>query len=204
MWFNKTLYSKVRQAGKTIRRFPTGNDPEKKRLFGDTQYCPHCKEWKDTFAFDWKREGEAPNYTRINLQRKCSNCRRIQQIKKYSKDPHIFVFRAIQLILQPSASEKKGRQKSKLTMKEFMKEWMKQFEKSGLRCPKTGQMMTYKRGEGEVITNISIDRLDNKKDYEKGNVQFVCLIYNKMKLHHSEDIILTWCRHIVENAKGEE
>ena len=183
MWFNKSLYSKVRQAGKTIRRFPTGNDPEKKRLFGDTQYCPHCKERKDTFAFDWKREGEAPNYTRIDLQRKCSNCRRIQQIKKYSKNPHIFVFRAIQLILQPSASEKKGRQKSKLTMKEFMKEWMKQFEKSGLRCPKTGQMMTYKRGEGEVITNISIDRLNNKKDYEKGNVQFVCLIYNKMKLH---------------------
>jgi len=196
-WSNKGLYSTLRRAKQTLRQFPTGEDPEKKHLFGDKQYCPHCEEWKDTYKFDWKREGQPGNYTRENLQVKCGRCRRKQQIKKYSSDPHSFVFRRIQLILQPSASEKGGRRKCTLIIDEFMNEWQQQFEKLGLRCPKTGQMMTYTKGDGKVLTNISPDRINNEKDYEKGNVQFVCYIYNIMKNKYSEKILLTWCQYIV-------
>ena len=80
-----------------------------------------------------------------------------------------------------------------------MNEWMHQFEKFGLRCPKTGQRMTYTKGGGEVLTNISVDRINSKKDYEKGNVQFVCFLYNTIKNKYSEKILLTWCQYIVEN-----
>jgi len=198
-WTNKGLYSTLENVKQTLRQFPTGEDPEKKRLFGETQYCPHCEEWKDTYDFDWKREGKPENYTRVNLQVKCAKCRRKQQIKKYSSDPHSFIFRCIQLILQPSASGKKGRRKCTLTIDEFMNEWMQQFEKFGLRCPKTGQVMTYTKGDGQVLTNISIDRINSKKDYEKGNVQFVCFLYNTIKNKYSEKILLTWCQYIVEN-----
>ena len=202
-WNKKGLYSALRKKGKTVRKFPTGKDPEKKRRFGETQYCPHCEEWKDTYEFDWKREGKPGNYTRIKLQIKCAKCRRKQQIKKYSSDPHSFVFRRIQLILQPSASRKNGRRKSKLTMEEFMNEWQQQFEKLGLRCPKTGQRMTYTKGGGEVLTNISVDRINSTRDYEKGNVQFVCLAYNTMKNKYPEPVLVTWCQRIIKNYEME-
>jgi len=197
-WNKKGLYSALRKKGKTIRKFPTGKDPEKKRLFGDKQYCPHCKQWKDTYEFDWKREGKPGNYTRIKLQVKCAECRRKQQIKKYSSDPHSFVFRRIQLILEPSASRKNGRRKCKMTIEEFMNEWQQQFEKYGLYCPKTGQLMTYKKGSGQILTNISIDRIDSTKDYEKGNVQFVCLAYNTIKNKYPEHVLVTWCKRIIK------
>jgi len=197
-WNKKGLYSALRKKGKTIRKFPTGKDPEKKRLFGDKQYCPHCKQWKDTYEFDWKREGKPGNYTRIKLQVKCAECRRKQQIKKYSSDPHSFVFRRIQLILEPSASRKNGRRKCKMTIEEFMNEWQQQFEKYGLYCPKTGQLMTYIKGSGQILTNISIDRVDSTKDYEKGNVQFVCLAYNTIKNKYPEHVLVTWCKRIIK------
>ena len=197
-WNKKGLYSALRKKGKTIRKFPTGKDPEKKRLFGDKQYCPHCKQWKDTYEFDWKREGKPGNYTRIKLQVKCAECRRKQQIKKYSSDPHSFVFRRIQLILEPSASRKNGRRKCKMTIEEFMNEWQQQFEKYGLYCPKTGQLMTYIKGSGQILTNISIDRIDSTKDYEKGNVQFVCLAYNTIKNKYPEHVLVTWCKRIIK------
>ena len=197
-WNKKGLYSALSKKGKTIRKFPTGKDPEKKRLFGDKQYCPHCKQWKDTYEFDWKREGKPGNYTRIKLQVKCAECRRKQQIKKYSSDPHSFVFRRIQLILEPSASRKNGRRKCKMTIEEFMNEWQQQFEKYGLYCPKTGQLMTYIKGSGQILTNISIDRVDSTKDYEKGNVQFVCLAYNTIKNKYPEHVLVTWCKRIIK------
>ena len=202
-WDKKGLYSALRKKGKTVRKFPTGKDPEKKRLFGETRYCPHCEEWKDIYKFDWKREGKPGNYTRIKLQVKCAKCRRKQQIKKYSSDPHSFVFRRIQLILQPSASRKNGRRKSKLTREEFMNEWMQQFNRLGLSCPKTRQLMTYTKGSGEVLTNISVDRINSTRDYEKGNVQFVCLAYNTMKNKYPEHVLMTWCQHIVKNYEME-
>jgi len=202
-WNKKGLYSALRKKGKTVRKFPTGKDPEKKRLFGETRYCPHCEAWKDTYEFDWKREGKPGNYTRIKLQVKCARCRRKQQIKKYSSDPHSFVFRRIQLILQPSASRKNGRRKSKLTIEEFMNEWMQQFNRLGLRCPKTRQLMTYTKGSGEVLTNISVDRINSTGDYEKGNVQFVCLAYNTMKNKYPEHVLMTWCQRIVKNNEME-
>tara|TARA_R100000656_G_C3867073_1_gene111290 strand:- start:129 stop:386 length:258 start_codon:yes stop_codon:yes gene_type:complete len=83
-----------------------------------------------------------------------------------------------------------------------MNVWQSQFEKWGLRCPKTGQRMTYIKGSGEVLTNISPDRIDSKKDYERGNIQFVCLIYNKMKNKYSEETVSTWCQHIINHEKG--
>jgi hypothetical protein len=46
--------------------------------------------------------------------------------------------------------------------------------------------MTYTGGENKVRTNISIDRIDGKKDYEKGNVQFVSHIYNIMKQNYTD------------------
>ena len=74
-----------------------------------------------------------------------------------------------------------------------MNEWQKQFEIMGLCCPKLGIQMTYIAGKNRVKTNISIDRIDSKKGYEKGNVQFVSNIYNNMKQHYTDEEVDKIC-----------
>ena len=81
---------------------------------------------------------------------------------------------------------------------EFMNEWQKQFEKTGVFCPKTDVKMTFTGGENRVNTNISIDRINNKIIYEKGNVQFVTNIYNTIKGFYEEKEIDEFCYKRVE------
>jgi hypothetical protein len=102
------------------------------------------------------------------------------------------VYRLIQLAAQPSAI-KKGRKPCTISVVDFMNEWQKQFEKTGLYCPKTGVGMTFIGGNNVVDTNISIDRIDNKRNYEIGNVQFVTNMYNKIKSFYEEEDINTFC-----------
>jgi hypothetical protein len=64
--------------------------------------------------------------------------------------------------------------------------------------------MTFIGGNSIVDTNISIDRIDNNKNYEKGNVQFVTNMYNRLKGFYEEKKIDEFCYKrvkIIEKAK---
>ena len=74
-----------------------------------------------------------------------------------------------------------------------MNEWQKQFEVMGLCCPKLNIQMTHVAGKSKVKTNISIDRIDGKKNYQAGNVQFVSHIYNIMKQHYTDKEVDEFC-----------
>ena len=69
-------------------------------------------------------------------------------------------------------------------------------------CAISGVKMTHIAGRGRLNTNISIDRIDSKRGYLRGNVQFVCDIVNRMKSDMREDELLTWCRRILEVSNG--
>ncbi len=193
----KDIYASNRRKGITIRRYPNGNDPEKIKLFGEYKICSKCRERKHIFSFDSKSRNNLDGTKRKGIQAECGLCRKKHNIKKYNSDPHSYVFRLIQLATQPSAV-KKGRKPCNMAVDEFMNEWQKQFEKTGLYCPKTEVLMTYTGGENVVNTNISIDRIDNKKNYEKGNVQFVTNMYNKLKGFYNEEEIDEFCYKRVE------
>ena len=49
---------------------------------------------------------------------------------------------------------------------------------------------------------VSSDRIDNKKNYEKGNVQFVTNMYNKLKGFYKEKEIDEFCYKRVERLKN--
>ena len=181
----KALYERMRRKGVTIRRHPDGKDPRKIELFGKFKTCSKCKETKHIYDFDFKNRRRPDGSQRHDILAECGYCRKLQKIKKYNSDPPSYVLRLIQLIRQPSAI-KKGRRRCTMELDEFMNEWQKQYEKTGTICPKLGIQMTYTGGENKVRTNISIDRIDGKKGYEKGNVQFVSHIYNIMKQHYMD------------------
>ena len=180
-----SFYEKLREKGNTIRKYPNGDDPKKIELFGDSKTCSKCGEKKHIFNFHFKVRTKKDGTKRPDIQAQCGACRMLQKIKKYNSDPHSYVFRLIQIVSQPSA-QKRGRRPCTMKTEEFMNEWYEQFEVAGLYCPKLGILMTYKGGENKVKTNISIDRINSEKDYEKNNVQFVSHIYNIMKQHYTD------------------
>ena len=192
MRHGSSFYEKLREKGNTIRKYPNGDDPKKIELFGDSKTCSKCGEKKHIFNFHFKVRTKKDGTKRPDIQAQCGACRVKQKIKKYNSDPHSHVFRLIQLVSQPSA-QKRGRRRCTMKMYEFMNEWQKQFEITGLRCPKLGIKMTFIGGENKVRTNISIDRIDGKKNYEKNNVQFVSHIYNIMKQHYTDEEVDEIC-----------
>ena len=182
---NGSFYDKIRKQGTTIRKYPNGDDPKKIKLFGEFKTCFKCGKKKHIFNFHFKVRTKKDGTKRPDIQAQCGACRMLQKIKKYNSDPHSYVFRLIQIVSQPS-SQKRGRRPCTMETEEFMNEWQKQYETTGLYCPKLGILMTYKGGENKVKTNISIDRINSEKDYEKSNVQFVSHIYNIMKQHYTD------------------
>ena len=194
---NDSFYEKMRRKGVTIRRHPDGRDPRKIELFGEYKKCSKCKKTKHIYEFDFKNRRQPDGSQRPGIQAECGYCRKLHKIKKDNSDPHSYVHRLIQLVRQPSAI-KKGRKPCIMEIEEFMNEWQKQYEKTGIICPKLGSQMTFTGGEGRVKTNISIDRIDSKKDYEKGNVQFVSNIYNTIKQDYTDEDVDKICKLRVE------
>jgi len=187
-----SFYNKIRKQGTTIRKYPNGDDPKKIKLFGEFKTCFKCREKKHIFNFHFKIRTKKDGTKQPDIQAQCGACRIKQKIKKYNSDPHSHVFRLIQLVSQPSAI-KKGRRPCTMEIDEFMNEWQKQYEKTRLLCPKLGIQMTFIGGKDKIKTNISIDRIDGKKDYKLGNVQFVSHIYNIMKQHYTDKEVDEFC-----------
>jgi hypothetical protein len=73
------------------------------------------------------------------------------------------------------------------------------------KCSVTGLHMTYasRRMRDSTGLNASVDRIDQSKGYEKGNVRLVCYRVNLMR-HAGEDAdLLWWCKQIIEGIEGE-
>ena len=61
--------------------------------------------------------------------------------------------------------------------------------------------MTKVVGQGHVLTNVSIDRIDSAKEYLPGNVQLVCHIVNLMKHNMATAELVAWCNNIVHHQE---
>ena len=201
MTWQKGLYYHLHRTGKTIRKHPDGKDPLKQELFGKTRVCTKCYKRKSTLQFHWKTDYRYKDKVTKRLQRHCGVCRMKHDNDKYSKSPDAYLRRRI-LTLQQDCHRHRGRRKVLLNYDKFFNEWKKQFNKTGLQCPISGETMTYKLGNGEVLTNISVDRIDSSKEYTRGNIQFVCLMANIMKNRYDNKNLLNWSKKIV-NHLGE-
>lgn len=70
------------------------------------------------------------------------------------------------------------------------------YKEQGGRCALTGFKMTYNPSKEFLDTNISADRIDNKKGYRKGNVRLVCRRMNVMRMDLTDSALREWC-HLV-------
>ena len=200
MSWNKGLYSYLNRTGKTIRKYPDGNDPLKQKLFGKTRQCTKCGKRKSTLRFHWKTDYTNSNKVTKRLQRFCGVCRVKHDNEKYSATAEAYLKRRIGT-LKSSCYRYRGRRKVLLTSDQFYNVWKKQRAKTGLQCPLSGETMTHTLGRGQVLTNISVDRIDSDKDYIRGNIQFVCVMANLMKHKYDNKNLLSWSKKIVNNLE---
>ena len=198
MTWGKGLYYHLNRTGKKIRKYPDGKDPHKQELFGKTRVCTTCGKRKSTLQFHWKTDYRTKRKIVKRLQRQCGVCRVKHDNDKYSASPDSYIGRRIQ-ILQQDSHRHRGRRKVLLNYDKFFNEWKKQFNKTGLTCPLSGETMTHKLGRGEILTNISVDRINSDKDYIRGNIQFVCVMANLMKNKYNNKTLLGWSKKIVDN-----
>jgi hypothetical protein len=69
------------------------------------------------------------------------------------------------------------------------------------RCALTGVEMTCNLVKGVIQkTNASIDRINPKGEYTKGNVQLVCATINKLRVDMDVEEFKSWCRKVTEHA----
>lgn len=85
-----------------------------------------------------------------------------------------------------------GRNRQKLS-REFLVDL---YNRQSGKCALSGVQMTTSVGSGKVGTNISIDRIQPKGEYEPSNVRLVCYIVNVMRRDLEDDVFLRWCAAI--------
>jgi hypothetical protein len=99
--------------------------------------------------------------------------------------------------------KKKAKQLSfNITIEDIKQLYTKQ---KGL-CALSGLTLTYnalpkEKQEEHIINycNISVDRIDSTKGYEKDNIQLVCAIVNRMKTDMKDNTFIDFCKKIVEH-----
>ena len=200
MWSKKGIYNKLNREGKSIRKYPNGDDPLKIKLFGKTRKCKKCKKRKSILRFHWKSFYKTKTQKVRRIQAQCGSCRVKHDNIRYSKTPEAYIRRRLMGLKQDCRS-KRGRKKVMLTYKQLIEIYKRQIKRRGLICPLSGVKMTYKLGQGDILTNMSIDRKRSDKYYEKGNIQFVCIMANKMKNLYTNGVLYDWSKKIARNLE---
>lgn len=77
---------------------------------------------------------------------------------------------------------------------------LNQLDKQNWQCAITGDTMTAISGQGNVPSNISIDKIDPKKGYVVGNVQLVCHYANVMKQNCTQEQLYSFCQKVLSRA----
>ena len=71
------------------------------------------------------------------------------------------------------------------------------WEKQKGLCVLSGVKMTWRTGDTR-LTSISIDRIDQEKGYEPGNVRLICFGLNNLRSHRSDKEALALARAYVK------
>jgi hypothetical protein len=153
--------------------------------------CTLCKKQKPTNLF------YAKTLAKDGLHQWCKKCKNDKLNETHSKSSIAFVRRLYQMVVSKTRREKKN--EITLGMNEFIEIWKEQYEKFGMKCPYSGIEMTFKKGHGKMFTNISVDRYDNDRPYQDGNIVFCCMVVNRMKQELHINDFWNICKNVAEN-----
>ena len=154
--------------------------------------CARCEKFKPFSEFSKRKD----KY--LNLGTYCKICERLRQdekeIRVQKKDPLVFIGRHFRSY--KSSAKKRGIYFN--LDKKFLIDLYK-FQ-NGL-CALSDEKMTFEIGKGRITKlpgNISLDRINSKRGYIKGNVRFVCTILNNLKWELDNEIFIKMIKKIYD------
>ena len=132
--------------------------------------------------------GKNYKYGKRNLCQKCRN----KQYTKYNKK------RVEKKPLQYAVLSLKGRAKQRGLAFDLTPEYVKQlWNECGGICPMTGVPMLKKSYVNDPFS-MSVDRLDPKKGYIKGNVRLISRWYNIARSNWGDKFVLEMCQRVIK------
>lgn len=152
----------------------------------ENRECAVCGVTKKLTEFPLHGRGEY-------RKRSCKECNAAKKNAYRSASPEAYLFSRL--------NNKARKVEVSITKEDLRAMWDEQQGK----CAVTGMHMTYypRRMRDSTGLNASVDRIDQSKGYEKGNVRLVCYRVNLMR-HSGEDAdLLWWCKQIIEGLEGE-
>jgi len=153
--------------------------------------CCRCHDWKPVDQY-YKNPA-----TTSGLYSWCRDCATKKAIKEHENHETALkrLFNAIRDGCRLGSKWRKAIwAMSELTADMLIELW----ELQGGKCAVTGVPMTHVRGKGYLImTNVSVDRIDNTRGYARDNIRLVCRAVNCMKSNMTDDELLQWSALVV-------
>ena len=137
MWSKQGIYNKLNREGKSIRKYPNGDDPLKIKLFGKTRECIKCGKRKSILKFHWKSFYKTKTQKIRRIQAQCGECRVKYDNIKYSRTPEAYIRRRLMNLKQDCRS-KRGRKKVLLTYKQLIAIYKRQVKRRARMGVRTG------------------------------------------------------------------
>lgn len=75
------------------------------------------------------------------------------------------------------------------------------FQQQNGLCACTGLSLVFKSQSLKGSTTASLDRLDNARGYEPGNIRWVHKVVNKMRGTLSVEEFIHWCRLVADHER---
>lgn len=164
--------------------------------------CTNCGEYKDPKHFSKRKDLKHRNF----LDYMCNECVKTRSKRAYceTRESKLKWRETTDGYIKSMIQRVNNRKKELSDGFKLSFEYVKNIynEQNGL-CNLSGVKMTTITGNGKILTNMSIDRIDSNKGYIVGNIQLVCTIVNIMKTTLSVDEFKTWCTLISNKSKNE-
>ncbi len=163
----------------------------------DLLLCIKCNEYKCQEDFYNRKDAITRNFKDYS----CKKCAKLHRKIDYTKQrtnklKYLNTLDGyIKTVLQHAKYRKKH--EFNITFDDILEIYNKQ---NGL-CVYTKETLTYVLGEGNVNTNMSLDRIDSNKGYTKDNIQLTLRIINTMKTNLKETDFLNFCKLVTINNK---
>lgn len=163
----------------------------------DLLLCTKCNDYKCQEDFYNRKDAITRNFKDYS----CKKCSKLHKKIDYTKQrtnklKYLNTLEGyIKTILQHAKSRKKH--DFNITFDDVLEIYNKQ---NGL-CVYTKETLTHVLGEGNINTNMSLDRIDSNKGYTKDNVQLTLRIINTMKSNLKEIDFLNFCKLVTINNK---
>lgn len=119
----------------------------------------------------------------------CENVyRKNDRLKQKSKET--FEIRIRQKLFSANRTCKEKNMEFNITLQDVLNLW----EKQNGKCFYTGVQMSQFRGD----FGFSVDRVDSSRGYVLGNCVLAATVINRMKLHHSVEEFINFCKMVVD------